>query len=250
MLGEERWECVEKEERESDLLGEEQSDGQTYTRSYKRWLIEYIDEQGNREAFWIDNFANRKKRSKLSNKVTFGMEISDYLCERAKDMITKEIVEANFEDIKNANDDISIDVDVVSNGKKTKTYYKNLVTNIADYNIESFTPKNLLENKDEEFMIQIQVQSFQQNSESIAAIDEKIENMKNQILETYGEHATYFIETTHFKSEEFSMEDEDIINCYYKMAYNGKEISISEVENAVGECSDYFDLGEYIEKIK
>ena len=251
LLGRGRWECVEKKSEANSLLGEDSTDdGQSYTRSYKRWLIEYTEEQGDTKAFWISNFSNRKKSSKLSNKVTFGMEISDYLCVLAEDMIEEDIIEPNFEAMEVTKDDVRINMQVTTGGLMTKVYYKNLVKNIADYNVDSFTPENLLKNKDEKFMVEIQLYSFRQNSESIANIDKKVENIANQLLESYGEHATYFIEITHYSSEEYSSEKEDIINHYYKIAYDGKEVSKKEIEEVVGECRDYLDFGTYIEKIK
>lgn len=265
-LGKGNWECVDDDAKRTSVYKESVKDSNgTYQDTdgrYKKWLIEYTDADGVVRGFWLNNLTHKVSNSKrtilspkyISNKICFGMNLTDYMLELAADKVVEETVSTIFRPEEYANGVASINgygmqVSFDYPGMLEKSYYKKVLDNPDIYDLRDFDPEVFLADTDVSFFISVEMSTYRLNEGQIQQINEKAEKLKDALLEKYGKLATFEIRLYHFENgQEYTSTDEknasQMQSCF---VYYGQDLSLDEMKQVTGRTEN-LRMEEYLKE--
>lgn len=255
ILGNNNWSVTADTNKSSSLVKKEKDYNKYHSSgikqgSYKTWTISFTRSNGKQSEVLLTNLPNKSKSSSrfpfskeyVSHKEAFGMSILSAAEELAADKIKEDVLSKIFEpeefeygSPKLGVNGVGISVSFYTSDQMSKSYYKEITKKPNHFDLRDFNPIRLLETHRYYMNILIRTHGVEDSYRN--EIDEKANILKNEILKTFAENATYNIAVYHYNKEQdynsSAIESADETTFYF--GYQGNEVSNEMVQDATNQ---------------
>lgn len=189
-FGEENWECISKEKKDSIILEDSQ---------YTNWSIRFKDKYGEEHTavitnhvFLINNSGKGYSSTKrYSEKQAFYLELLDISCGLVSNEIHNDIIKSELTEEEAS----SVYVRVLANGNPEPKFYDALAKE-QWFTVNKLRPENLLFNESHQFRIEIPLSTYRfgkLTKQQQKNVLDSFERIEKRILDKYGEKVSFEI---------------------------------------------------------